>query len=169
MSTPNGWIATGKAPDDYEFAIDHAERHSGTRSARIRARESPRDFATLMQEILADDHRGRVRLSGWIKTERVERGWCGLWMRVDGANGRVLAMDNMVTRPIKGTTDWTRYQVVLDVSEHAAQISFGVIFHGTGAVWLDDVALELVGADVPVTAPAAAEKPRKPQNLDFES
>jgi hypothetical protein len=168
MSTPHAWIATGKAADDYEFAIDLGERHSGTRSAVIRARESPRDFCTLMQEILADDYRGRVRLRGWIKTDRVERGWCGLWMRVDGADRRVLAFDNMVTRPIKGTTDWTRYEVVLDVSADAAQISFGVAFNGTGAVWLDDVALECVGTDVALTAPPPLEKTRHPRNLDFE-
>jgi hypothetical protein len=165
MSIP-GWLVTGRAPEDYEFALDTAEHHSGTQSARVRARsDTPRDFGTLMQELLPDDYRGsRVRLSGWVKTLDV-RNWCGLWMRVDGPNSRILAFDNMKSRPISGTTEWRQYEVVLDVDRDAIGLSFGLLHSGAGTVWLDDVALAVVSQDVPTTD---EERPRAPRNLDFE-
>ena len=55
-------------------------------------------------------------------------------MRVDGPDsGRHLAFDNMLDRPIKGTTDWTRYAVVLDVDKTAVAIAFGVLAGGEGS------------------------------------
>jgi hypothetical protein len=161
-----GWIVSGRSPEDYEFTLDSQEHHSGTRSARIRAHpETPRDFGTLCQEILPDDYAGsRLRLSAWVKTVDV-RHWCGLWMRVDGTNSAVLAFDNMKSRPISGTSDWRRYEVVLDVAREATNIAFGLLHNGPGTVWLDDVALEKVSDDVPTTD---TRKPRAPCNLDFE-
>ena len=172
MSTPpKGWLVMGTAPQDYVFAMDTTERHSGTRCAVVRAREDrPSGFATLMQELAPDDYRGhRVRLSGWVKTSNVEgRAW--LWMRADGAARLGIAMDNMHKRPIKGTTDWTRYDLVLDIPAEAVGLSFGMCLDGPGAAWLDDVVLELVGDDVPTTTEnSSGERPRQPENLNFES
>jgi hypothetical protein len=166
MDLPVGWTVAGLAPRDYEFAIDRTEHHSGTSSAVVRARTpTPGGFGTLMQVLLADDYLGsRVRLSAFIQTRDVT-GWCGLWLRIDDPDRRVLAFDNMQTRPIQGTTAWARYEVVLDVAEAAAGLSFGLLLDGGGAVWLDEVALEVVGTDVPTTVAPVA---RHPRNLDFE-
>ncbi len=170
MSTPTGWIAAGTAPQDYTFDTDNTERHSGTRCAVVRAREAPpTGFATLMQELAAHDYRGhRVRLSGWVKTANV-KGWAWLWMRADSVLRMGIAFDNMKTRPIKGTTDWTRYDVVLDVPAAAIELAFGMGLDGYGAAWLDDVVIELVGDDVPTTGGSVGEKPGAPANLNFEA
>ena len=48
-------------------------------------------------------------------------------------------------------TDWARYALVLDVRRDAVGLSFGVLRDGSGQVWLDDVALQSVGRDVPLT------------------
>jgi hypothetical protein len=45
-------------------------------------------------ENLAKARGGRLRLSGYLKTETVTGGGAGLWMRVDGPQG-ILAFDNM--------------------------------------------------------------------------
>ena len=80
----------------------------------------------------ADSYRGeRRRLSAYLRAEGVEN-WAGLWMRVDGLDGKTLALDNMGKRPIKGTINWRNYQVVLDVSEDAQHIAFGVFLLRTG-------------------------------------
>ena len=37
------------------------------------------------------------------------------------------SFDNMQDRSIRGTTDWTRYDVVLNVPENAAMMKFGFL------------------------------------------
>ena len=67
---------------------------------------------------------------------------------------------------IKGTTDWRRYDVVIDVAADATQIMIGLLLDGKGSLWLDEPSFEIVGQDVPLTALGM---PRSPQNLGFES
>jgi hypothetical protein len=165
-TTPRGWRAGGRAPQDYELGSDAAYRHSGKRSAVIRARVArPADYGTLMQECLADDYRNqRVRLRAWIRVAKVE-GWCALWMRVDD-NHCMLACDEMKDRPIRGSADWTAYDVVLDVPARATSLAYGVLLHGAGTVWFDDLSLTAVGPEVALTNVRSL--PRAPVNLDFE-
>ena len=92
----------------------------------------------------------RVRLSGYVKSDKVTN-WAGLWFRVDGPNNgpnpSSLAFDNMQERPIKGTTDWTRYEIVLDVPEAAQRLAFGILLAGGGQVWMDDLKFEVSAHD----------------------
>lgn len=106
----------------------------------------------------------RVKFSGAVRSESLTS-WAGLWMRVDGPDsGRHLAFDNMRDRPIKGTTDWTRYAVVLDVDEAAVAIAFGVLAGGEGKVWLSDFKFDATSKDEAVTDIAMR---TRPENLDF--
>jgi len=57
----------------------------------------------------------------------------------------------MDKRPIKGTADWQKYDLVLDVPVETYQIVFGVNLRGHGQIWIDDIKLENVGLDVPTT------------------
>jgi hypothetical protein len=94
-------------------------------------------------------------------------------MRVDRVTGDVpLAFDNMYDRPIKGSNDWQDDQVVLDVPGDAKSVFFGVLLAGTGEVWISDVRLEVVSANVPVTGNPVDPKQWKQRhpdslNLDF--
>jgi len=95
--------------------------------------------------------------------------WAGLWLRVDGPKSEPLAFDNMQERAIKGDTDWTKYEIVLDVPDHAAEIAFGLLLSGKGQVWMDDLKFEVVGKDVPTTGKGLEkETVASPINLDFE-
>jgi len=87
-------------------------------------------------------------------------------MRVDGGEWKTLSFDNMEDRPIRGTNDWQKQSIVLDVPENSERISFGVLLDGTGDVWIDDVKLESVSEDVKVTSIDRANY--HPQNLNFE-
>jgi hypothetical protein len=70
---------------------------SGRACARIRALDNAQNFATLTQSMDAEPYRGKaLRYTGYLRPEDV-RGWTGLWMRVDSADGLSLAFDNMQT------------------------------------------------------------------------
>ena len=103
-------------------------------------------------------------------------------MRVDG-NQRLLGFDNMMNRPVKNTTDWGKYEVILDIPNEAVNILFGTLLVGKGQVWVDDLKLEIVTGEVPLTNQLTPEQmklensrmnPKKseriqPVNLDFEN
>lgn len=166
---PPGWGLYANHPADYQVGTDDQVAHSGTQSGFIASRSRPRGPGTLMQQFRADRFRGtRLRLSAYIRTAEVEK-WAGLWMRVDGPRGKILAFDNMYRRKISGTIDWRLYRIVLDVPETATAIAFGVLLAGSGRVWLDDVQFDSVGEDVTVTGAWQRVLPIEPVNLDFAS
>ncbi len=151
-----GWYLAGSQPQDYRIGTDTTTPHGGKASGYLQARSDPHGgFGTLMQGVKADPYRGtRVRMSGWAKANGVTD-WAGLWMRVDGPDTRKtqrsLSFDNMENRPIKGTSGWTRYEIVLDVPAESVEIAFGILLQGGGEVWLDDVQFAKVGNTIPTT------------------
>src|SRR4030095_6622009 len=68
-----------------------------------------------------------------------------------GYQARMLGFDNMDNRPVKGTTDWTKYELVLDVPEATTMILYGFFVYEKGKAWADDLRFEVVGKDVPST------------------
>ncbi|MFC5681557.1 OmpH family outer membrane protein [Flavobacterium sp. MAHUQ-51] len=124
-----------------------------------------KDFGTLMKTIKSDSYLGKtLKMTAYVKSDKV-KSWAGLWMRVDYYSTNVLAFDNMERRPIKGTNDWTKYEVVLFVPDEATSISYGVLLSGTGQIWFKDVKLEIVDDSVPETGP---NKGREHKILSFE-
>jgi hypothetical protein len=166
---PAGWFMAGSHPQDYTAGVSTAQRQQGRASAYLAATAiAPQGFGTLMQTFAADSHRAkRLRMRGYVKSEAVE-GWAGLWMRVDGRQQPALAFDNMQGRPIKGTSDWQPYDIVLDVPEESTAISFGILLHGKGKVFLDEVTFDVVPSTVQTTSLTAKAQPAVPINLDFE-
>ena len=166
---PAGWYISGSKPADYESGIDAQAQYSAHPSAYLKSKAAEIDgFGTLMQNFRADQYAGkRLRLKAFVKIEGVQE-WAGLWMRVD--KGRdVVAFDNMQDRPIKGTSGWQQYSVVLDVPQDATGIFFGVLLRGSGSVWMNSVKLEPVGVEVPTTGSGTPQDRKHPTNLDFES
>jgi len=162
---PKGWYVAGSKPADYETGIDASGAYNGHPSAFLKAKKPVVEgFGTLMQDFSAGHYAGkRVRFSAFLKTEGA-LDWAGLWMRVDKGSEQV-AFDNMQNRSIKGTTNWQRYEVVLDVPQDATGIFFGVLLGGSGEVWLNDAKFETVDKTVPTTG--RAQRPEEPTNLDF--
>ncbi len=78
----------------------------------------------------------------------------------------------MQDRPIKGTTGWTKYEIVLDVPAKASILAFGALLSGTGEIWFDNVTFEVVGDAVKSTGSINGSTPDYiqdvPTNLDFE-
>lgn len=167
-AVPKGWYVRGSKPIEYEAGIDALATHDSRPSAFLRSKQPVvHGFGTLMQDFRADRYLGkRVRFSAFVKSDDA-RDWAGLWMRVDKGR-KQLAFDNMHDRPIKGTTDWRRYEVVLDVPQDATGIFFGVLLSGAASIWINDVKFEVVG---PIVLPSDGDQlltPDEPTNLDFE-
>ncbi len=162
------WFMAGSHPHDYEQGVDSDVLFNGKKSAYLRSKGlEPEGFGTLMQTFQASAYLGkRLRYSAYVKSEEVEN-WAGLWMRVDGVEkGTSLAFDNMQNRPIKGTTEWQRYEIVLSVPQDSTNIAFGILLEGSGQVWLSDIQFAEVSSDVQVTDLSKA-LPDQPENLDF--
>ena len=170
---PKGWVLSGSHPGEYEMGMDYEIVHQGKTSAYIKAKEDVTHggFTTLMQIFKADKYRGkRLRLTAFIKSKSV-KDWAGLWMRVDGKDTEPLAMDNMQNRPIKDTTNWEPYSVVLDIKEEALGIAFGILLSGEGCIWADSFRLDEVDEKVPSTDLAEIfyeTLSEEPTNLQFE-
>jgi hypothetical protein len=180
---PEGWstaivgsgIPTGQEASEYAAEVDHEVTHGGRAAMSLRSIVAePATFRSLTQFVKADTYRGkRVRLAGYLKTRDVAA-WCGLWLRVDGTS-QMLAFDNMHSRALKGTNDWTRHEVVLDVPEAAMRLAFGSVLAKAGQVWADDLTLDVVDPkEIKTTQPPRPAQPERKyaeraSNLDFEA
>lgn len=166
-----GWMKAGSDARSYEASVDKGKARGEHNSVRYRSLENVKEdgFGTMMQIIQSDEYKGkRVRLSAYIKAEKVS-GWAGLWMRIDGREvSEPLAYDNMGDRAIKGTGDWKKCEVVLDVPEDGSTaIAFGFMLSGNGTIWVSEMVLAEVDKSVPVTRPATNSYPLYPVNMDF--
>lgn len=162
-SLPDGWQAAGSHPDHYAMGFDDAMKREGRTAVALKARPEPQGFGTVMARAAADPYRGKkLRLSAIVKCQDVAQA-AGLWMRVDGRGTRPLAFANMGDRPIRGTLDWQRYEVVLPVASDAQWVAYGLRLRGRGSAWLDEVKLDVVPDSVPATG-----GPKPPANLGFD-
>ena len=165
---PSGWQKAGREPDKYDMGIDPGAGINGKNVATIKSiSKKIKSFGTLMQSCSTDKYLGkRVRMSGTMKSANVAN-WAGFWFRVDqqGSDER-LAFDNMNNRPVKGTTDWKRYEIVLDIPANATNMAYGALLGGTGQIWFDDIRFDVVDSTVPTTNLIIHLK--EPQNLNFE-
>lgn len=169
---PEGWVVAGTAPQDYQVSV-LSEKREGNNVVLLEsvANPDPSKFGTLSQYCSADQYLGkRVRMTGYLKSENVKN-WAGMWFRVDDSKQKDLSLsfDNMSDRPIKNTTDWKKYEIVLDVPQQAGAMAFGVLLEGSGKVWISGISFEVVDQSVPTTnmVKERAALPQGPVNLDF--
>ena len=166
---PAPWLRTGSATpaDKCRTSVSEVKAMPFDRALVLRCAGLASGFVTVMQQIDADAYRGkRVRLSAQVRGEAVKN-WAGLWMRVDGDKGSVLAFDNMQNRPLKGSFEWQRASVVLDVASDAKLVAFGLLQDGDGATFAGSLNIEIVDADVPTTD-VIHKMPRAPANLSLK-
>lgn len=173
---PAGWFKAGSDPKNYDMGIDKGAGQDGGNAASIKSITETNGFGTLMQNCMPDNYLGkRVRLSGMVKTRDVVN-WSGLWFRIDQkGNEASLGFDNMhdgkKDRSIRGTTDWTKYEIVLDVPLNASNLAYGALLVGTGQIWFDKMKFEIVNSAVATTGGQFENvvTGKEPVNLDFEN
>lgn len=162
---PTGWYRAGSQPTSYQMIIDSSVGQDGKNVLTIKSIEKSIDgFGTLMQSFLPTKYLNkRIRMTGYMKSQDV-KGWAGFWLRVDQPNSKKsLSFDNMHDRAVKGTTDWKKYEIVLDVPENASNIAFGALLNNTGQIWFEKLDFEIVDKSVPTTG-----RKKDEPNLDFE-
>jgi len=149
MQTPDVALAIVDgfvAKNDPQYLADVRSASSTAKSAARQGMTPTWGFGVATGGFPVELARGkRVRYSGYIKTSGVTRGFAGLWWRVDGKDGQILAFDNMQSRGVTGTTDWQRYEIELPVATDAVNINFGALHTGNGTAWFDGLKVELDG------------------------
>lgn len=140
---PNDWNNFGSS--NYAITLDSTNIKSGKYSASIEFKEGNPDFKAWAFTI-PDNYAGKkITLTGYIKTENVTDGYAGLWMRIDPS----IAFDNMNKNGVKGTTDWTKYEITLEMNpEQTKQIVIGGLLVGKGKMWLDNFSVSIDGKDI---------------------
>lgn len=137
-SAPPGWGGT----QDAAF-VDAEVHHGGTRAGRL---EGVGALTNIRKSIPINFAGETIELRGFLRTQDVT-GFAGLWLREDG-DQTVLALDNMSTRRLTGSTGWTQYTVRLPYIPDARRLIFGAYLTGSGRIWADDLELLVDGKPV---------------------
>lgn len=170
---PIGWSRAGSKPESYEMGIDKGAGQDGKNAATIKSiAKKINGFGTLMQSCSVGKYAGkRVKMTGNMKSLDV-KGWAGLWLRIDAEHdGKTLGFDNMDNRPIKGTTDWKKYEIILDVPANANNLAYGALLVGQGQIWFSNLNFEIVDNSTKVTrsdCEVCSPELNEPTNLNFE-
>lgn len=147
----------------YSISIDSTTSQHGKKSAVIAYNGNASDFTAWSYAIPANYQGKNIKLTGYIKTENVSEGYAGLWMRIDPG----VAFDNMNSRGIKGTTDWTQYEIILDLKPQSAQkIVVGGLLVGKGKMWIDNLKITIDGQTLDKTPERALLPAEKDKEFD---
>jgi len=143
----------GNFPDFIGAIDDKTHRTDGPPAMMVRSvalEPRPRAAGAVGKVFDATPYRGkRVRLVAWVKSENVaQQAAISLW--IEDAEHYASAQDDLGGRWLVGTNDWKRYDIVCDVAPDAKNLAVQGYVRGTGAMWIDDMRLEVVGNDVPV-------------------
>lgn len=150
---PYAWNNNKYYANGYLFSLDSLTVVDGKYSVSLEYNTGEVGFST-WSFIIPNSYKGkRITLSGYIKTENVQYGYAGLWMRIDPN----VALDNMSTHGAKGTTDWKKYSITLDLKPEATEkIVIGGILTGKGKAWFDNFSLKIDGEDISTLDPIAS-------------
>jgi C-terminal processing protease CtpA/Prc len=141
--SPAGWESFGSS--NYILALDSTNIKSGKYSVSIKFNDGNQNFKAWAFTIPNNYSGKKITLTGYIKTENVTDGYAGLWMRIDPS----IAFDNMNKNGVKGTTDWTKYEITLEMNpEKTKQIVIGGLLVGKGKMWLDNFHVSIDGKDI---------------------
>lgn len=170
----------GTPNEEYDLRLDSAVTYQGVQSARLQNKISaPIGYGALRQDFQPETLRGkRVRFSGYLKTADIQD-YTGLLLVAVTPKSNISW--DMNSKPIRGTTDWTRYEYVVDVPQDCLTLMFGASIRGRGKVWANGFQFEVVEGTTPVTPPDSNENreqeasnretallPLQPVNLDFK-
>lgn len=159
LGAPPGWWAVQHAgPTSYVFTLDADRPRSGLRSLKVE-NIGPEPFGSIYQKMAAAPYHGKtLRFGAWIRTEKTtgNRFGAGAGLTLHALKaGSPIAHVMMRKDAVKGTTDWARHEVMLNVPNGAEHVEVGLILYGPGIAWVDDVALDIV------TTPPVADGPVK--------
>jgi hypothetical protein len=180
---PRSWGRSGNDSRLGVLASDSSVVWNGSASASLivpHSGLSERSLSTIEQVVRADTFRGkRIQFSAYLRTRNLRPVGAGLWLRAEDENRTLVAFQNMNDRRIVGNTDWSDYEIVIDVPTNADIVFYGAYMVGHGSLWIDDVRITSVDKKIELTAPAhpggqtyitydQSKVLPEPENLDFE-
>ena len=159
---PSGWNNFGGS--NYLIYCDSNSVKNGKYSVIIEYNKKDTATFKAMGFTLPTIYDGKqITLSGYVKTENVTDGYAGLWMRIDPG----IDFDNMKKNGIKGTTDWTKYEIKLPMNPAMTKkIVVGGLLVGKGKMWLDNFHITIDGIEIYEVK--TYEKPLLPAEKDDE-
>jgi len=165
----HGWWFLGFPKETNTYQIDHTVKRREKGSLLISNQDAqPLSSASLSHEgFLADNYLGkRLRMYACLKTEDVKHVMVSI--EVNGSK-EARRLRQVSTPAIRGTHDWTEYEIVFDVPNDTTLIKFALHMMGAGRVWLDRVDFEVVDSSVLLTEDAGPRVPfpEEPQNTHF--
>jgi hypothetical protein len=188
FGVPKDWLLRGSASRNYELRSDTNSVFSGNASVVLRSHDGevqPNLTGSAVQSVLAAPYVGkRVELSVAMRATAPHGGPTAMaWMYVTDP-ARVVIAYQLVQMRLDGSlpkSEWRRYRVVMDVPWHGEVLAYGFSLQGRGALWADDVRLNVVDPSVPLTgsqnshqlgviaqAVSVEGALPSPSNLDFE-
>ena len=158
-------VENGKAIDwqtfgegKYSIEIDTIVFQNGKNSVSVEFKDGTPNYKGWAYTVPAIYQGNKIKLTGYIKTENVTDGYGGLWMRIDPSVG----YGNMNNRGVKGTTNWKKYEIELDLKpSQAKKIVVGGMLVGRGKMWIDNFEITIDGKQldkVPINELLEAEK-----------
>ncbi len=135
VAQPFTWSKGGSRPQDYDMGGDPTAPHGSAGVAFVKSKVATLNGSgSYMTSIAPGSYSNQaIKLSAYVKTANITTGYVSLWMSIAGPGNEILSFDDMLTRRLVGTTDWTQYEVVLDVPENSTLISFGIYMFANGA------------------------------------
>ena len=184
---PPHWFISGQEPaqaiTEYSGTIDHTGAYQGLGSGLLKSTSDAARSGTLMQVSSAAAYRGKsLTMRAFLRSNEVPQR-AGLWIRADDINGTTVAFRNCFSPRapksfVQRNTPWKEVEISIDIPDSAVALSYGVQLIGTGAVWIDNVSMDVVDSSHPALAEQGSltvhppldpqELSSTPQNLDFE-
>lgn len=150
---PDAWK---KVPPTAQVTLDKTVKWQGNSSVLI-TRPSDLPFAGIAQSIPALPWRGKILvLRAKLKSEAINSGSNGLWLRADGDGRSSLQFANTSAQSLRGDTNWVTRQLVMLIPDNADMLAFGATMASEGKLWVDAVELvEFSASANPRLDPAA--------------
>ena len=150
-SKPENWFCVERG--GFKARVSDDSPQTGDRCIKIskseRTKKAP--FGSVNFGIDLSSIKGkRIRFRAFVRAEVGDDDRVGMWLREDLKSGTSGAFDNMSDRPIK-SAKWREYEIVADISEDAKAVTMGVLLHGKGTAYVDNVVVEIVDESVEST------------------
>ena len=147
---------------DYVFSLDSIEGQGYCLS--IKSPDEKKSYFGSWSNTISERFDGRkLTLSGYIKTEAVNNGYAGIWIRVDPD----VSFANMNRNGVKGDSDWKRYELTVPYSQSAEQIVFGGMLIGDGQAWFDNFSISIDGVPLCQLNVRAVNAPEKSDSVFY--
>lgn len=147
------WTKTGSNLSKYDMGERVSSNTEGPGVITIKSKgNAVNDFGIMTHHLPAATFQGkRVRISGITKAKDVNA-WGGLWLNVNQSASQTIQLENMVISKVSGSSKgYIISQVVMDVPQGSAGISYGAVLKGDGQLFVGRVMFEIVGNEVPLT------------------